>query len=373
MADVTETDLLWMARALELAERGEGRVEPNPMVGCVIVNGGKVVGQGWHQKFGGPHAEVVALAAAGEAAAGSDLYVTLEPCCHQGKTPPCTKQIAAAGVRRVIAATQDPFGQVDGGGFTELRACGIDCQVGVLEAESVELLSPYLKLTRLQIPWVIAKWAMTLDGRIATATGDSQWISNAESREIVHQLRGRTDAVMIGLGTALRDDPLLTARPNNSADVLRTATRIVLDSTCALPCTSRLVQSAHEVPLLVVTTDRAESQNRDDLSFAGVEVFVCLGTTRTEQLQSLMLELGRRRMTNLMVEGGSELLSELFEMNAIDEVHAFIAPKLVGGADAKTPLGGTGIAIMKQADELKRVSVTTIGDNVYVRGRVAKQ
>ena len=207
-----ELDALFMGRALELAARGQGFVEPNPMVGCVIVKNGGVVGEGWHRKFGGPHAEIEALRSAGNQARGATAYVTLEPCAHHGKTPPCAEALIAAGIARVICSQRDPFEKVSGRGIAALEAAGISVTVGVMEADARRLNAPYLKLVQTGRPWVIAKWAMTLDGKIATATGDSRWISGEASRAVVQQLRGRMDAIIVGHGTAVRDDPLLIAR-----------------------------------------------------------------------------------------------------------------------------------------------------------------
>src|SRR5688500_7305813 len=224
MARDAGADRAHMRRALALARRGWGRTAPNPMVGAVVVRDGVVVGEGWHAEFGGDHAEVMALREAGERARGATLYVTLEPCCHHGKTPPCTKAVIAARVGRVVCAMADPFPRVAGDGIAELRSTGIAVAIGVCEAEARVLNAPYLTLLGKGRPWVIAKWAMSLDGRIATRTGDSKWISGEASRRLVHELRGRVDAVMVGSGTALADDPLLTARPPGP----RTAARVVL-------------------------------------------------------------------------------------------------------------------------------------------------
>src|SRR5262249_49286375 len=231
------SDSEWMRRALELAERGRGYVEPNPLVGAVIVRDDRPVGEGWHQRFGEAHAEVNALAAAGEAARGATLYVTLEPCCHHGKTPPCTDAIIAAGIARVICAQRDPFPKVSGGGIAAPEAAGIAVEVGAMTDAAQRLNAPYLKLLHTGKPWVIAKWAISLDGKIATANGDSKWISGEASRAIVHQLRGRMDAIIVGHRTAELDDPLLTARPAGA----RTATRIVVDSRATLSPNSQLV------------------------------------------------------------------------------------------------------------------------------------
>ena len=295
-------DSRFLLRALELAERGRESVEPNPMVGCLIVQGAEIVGEGWHERFGGPHAEMQALAAAGEKSRGGTLYVSLEPCCHIGKTPPCTQSIIAAGVRRVIAALRDPFPKVAGGGFKQLVAAGIEIEVGLHEDEARELKAPYLKLLGSGKPWVIAKWAMTLDGKIATRSGYSKWISGEASRAVVQDLRGRVDAILIGRRTAEIDDPLLTARPAGDAPPLRIATRIVVDSLCRLSSNSRLVKTARDVPVLIACGPDAESKDIRRLSQTGCEVFPFAAATQYERLLGLLDELGRRRTTNVLVE-----------------------------------------------------------------------
>ena len=247
----------FMAHALALAMRGLGRVEPNPMVGCVIVRDGEIVGEGFHEQFGGPHAEVNALAAAGDARGRRDGLRHARALLPSGQDAACTQALIRAGVKRVVVAVQDPFPQVSGRGIAELQAAGIQCDVGARAAEANWLLAPYRKLIATGRPWVIAKWAMTLDGKLATRTGDSQWISSEASRAVVHQLRGRVDAVIVGSGTARADNPLLTARPADLADVKRIATRIVVDSAASLSLDSRLVQTAADVPVLVAAGDDA--------------------------------------------------------------------------------------------------------------------
>lgn len=355
-----------MTRAIELAQRGEGTVEPNPMVGCVIVRDGQVVGEGWHQRFGGPHAEVEALRAAGEAARGATMLVTLEPCCHQGKTPPCVDAVVNAGVTRVIVAQRDPFPQVDGGGIRVLQEAGIEVEVGLCAKQAHALNAPYLKLVTMRMPWVIAKWAMTLDGKIATRTGDSQWISNEASRSVVHRLRGRVDAIIVGSGTARADDPLLTARPAGP----RVATRIVVDSTASLSVDSQLVKTAKTAPVLVVATSNAPDEHVRRLTAAGCEVLVCDGIEPAERVRNLLAELGRRRMTNVLVEGGATLLGAFRDAEAIDEAHVFIAPKIVGGANALSPIGGTGLELISQAMPFTAWSVSELEGDIYARGRV---
>jgi diaminohydroxyphosphoribosylaminopyrimidine deaminase/5-amino-6-(5-phosphoribosylamino)uracil reductase len=358
------TDADWMRRALDLAERGRGHVEPNPLVGAVVVRDGALVGEGWHEKFGGPHAEVNAFAASGEGARGATLYVTLEPCCHHGKTPPCTDAVLRAGVARVVAAMPDPFPRVAGGGFAVLKGAGVDVEVGVCEAEARRLNAPYLTLLTHGRPHVHAKWAMSLDGRIATRTGASQWISNEASRRIVHTLRGRMDAILIGVGTAHADDPQLTARPPGP----RTATRVVLDSAARLPPTSRLARTARDVPVLLATTDAAPAERVAALEGLGVEVLRLPATEGRPDAAALLAELGRRRFTNVLVEGGAGVLGSLADTGLIDEVHAFVAPRLLGGAGALSPVGGRGAATVAEGLTLAGWDVQTVEGDVYLHG-----
>lgn len=362
------TDAAHMRRALELARLGEGFVEPNPMVGCVIAHGDRIVGEGYHPSFGGPHAERKALHAAGEAARDATMYVTLEPCCHHGKTAPCTDAILAAGIRRVVVAQRDPFPQVDGGGIDVLRDDGLKIDLGVLESEAQSLNAPYLKLIKTGWPWVIAKWAMTLDGKIATHTGDSQWISNEQSRAVVHRLRGRVDAILVGSGTARADDPRLTARPSGP----RTAARVVLDTNASLSLDSQLVKSIDDAPVLIATGTRVPSDKIDGLVGAGCEVLPLEGDSNEERLVVLLKELGQRRMTNVLVEGGAEVLGSFHDANLIDEAHIFIGPKLVGGASAPGPISGAGVGQLGDARILSQVVVEQLGNDIYVRGRVAR-
>ena len=365
MAELSR-DQQHMARALELAIRGQGGVEPNPMVGCVIVADERVVGEGWHARFGGPHAECEALAQAGQAAAGATLYVTLEPCCHHGKTPPCTDAILRAGIRRVVVAHRDPFPRVDGGGISRLRAAGVEVEVGLMEAESRWLNAPYLKRVSEGRPWIIAKWAMTLDGKLAARSGDSRWISCPSSRRCAHQLRGRVDAIMVGAGTARADDPSLTVRPPG----VRTPVRIVLDSRAALSVDSQLVRTARETPVLIAAGPHAAGEHCQQLQERGCEVWISRSEDWTQQLLDLLDELGRRQMTNLLVEGGAQVLGSLFDAKLIDEVHVFIAAKMIGGSAAPSPLAGHGLESMQQAIGLSQPAIQVLDGDIHVHGRL---
>jgi diaminohydroxyphosphoribosylaminopyrimidine deaminase/5-amino-6-(5-phosphoribosylamino)uracil reductase len=357
----TAFDSLAMGRALELARRGQGHVEPNPMVGAVIAlpqKGGRIVAEGWHSAFGGPHAEVVALAAAGAGARGGTLYVTLEPCCHQGKTPPCTEAIVAAGITRVVVATDDPFPQVAGRGLEALRRAGIAVDVGLRAAEAGRLIAPFRKLVATGRPWVIAKWAMSLDGRLATHPGDDRWISSAESRMLVHELRGRIDAIAVGLGTVLADDPLLTARPAGP----RQALRLVFDDEALLPLACQLVRTAGTVPVLVAVGPEAPRERCAALEAAGCEVWRSAAHDRGVRLESLLDELGRRRLTNLLVEGGSAVLAHCFSRGQVDEVWAFVAPRLIGGP--------AGLPALADTPAIDVEEVSHPGGDILVRGVV---
>jgi len=359
-----DLDPQWMERSLALAERGRGHVEPNPLVGAVVVRAGQVVGEGWHRSFGEAHAEVNALAAAGEAARGGTLYVTLEPCCHHGKTPPCTDAVLRAGICRVVAAMIDPFPPVAGQGAASLRAAGVPVEFGVLEAKARRLNAPYLKLLATDRPYVHAKWAMTLDGKIATRTGDSKWISNEASRQRVHELRGRMDAIIIGIGTALGDNPLLTARPGGP----RKAARVVLDSRGRLPPSSLLAETARETPTLVATAGVLPAERADALRGTGCVMLPLSAEHGRPVLAALLEELGRRRMTNVLVEGGAEVLGSFVVAGAIDEVHVFLAPKLLGGATARTAVAGRGVEKMAEALTLTDWHVEMVNGDVLLHG-----
>ena len=368
----TEFDEAAMRRALELARRGEGLVEPNPLVGAVVATVGKsgtVVAEGWHARFGGPHAEVAALAAAGAAARGATLYVTLEPCCHHGKTPPCTAAIIAAGIARVVVATGDPFPAVNGGGMAALRAAGITVESGLCEREALRLTAPFRKLVTTKLPWVIAKWAMSLDGCVATHGRESRWISSEESRAIVHELRGRVDTIAVGIGTALADDPLLTARPAGPRQPLR----VVLDGRARLPLDSRLVQSARESPVLVAIGPEGPEERIQALERAGCEVWRGREADRGGRLKALLAELGARRHTNVLVEGGPEVHGACFDAGVVDEVWAFIAPKIIGGADAPSPVAGKGSDAMALARGIDIEHVGHPGGDLFIRGLVSMQ
>jgi diaminohydroxyphosphoribosylaminopyrimidine deaminase / 5-amino-6-(5-phosphoribosylamino)uracil reductase len=361
-----ETEATYMRRALQLAARGRGRVEPNPMVGCVIVRGDRVLGEGYHRRFGGPHAEVEALrrcaggptaivspGVAANAARGATVYVTLEPCCHHGKTPPCTDALIAAGVARVVAAMRDPNPLVAGRGLRLLKKAGIEVDVGLLEHEAADLNAPFIKLMHHKRPWVILKWAQSLDGKIATASGDARWISDEAMRAHAHRVRGRLDAIIVGRGTVERDDPLLTCRmgrtgrpgaaPRTNCPP-RIATRVVLDAGLHTPETAQLVRTARQAPTWFFCTRRAAKARIGRLQEAGCEVYEVPPDAAGAgvSLPAMLDVLGQHDMTNVLVEGGGQVLGSFFDQKLADELHIYIAPRLIGGAAAPNPLAGVG-------------------------------
>jgi diaminohydroxyphosphoribosylaminopyrimidine deaminase/5-amino-6-(5-phosphoribosylamino)uracil reductase len=359
-------DQRFMRIALESAQRGQGWVEPNPLVGCVIVRDGAVIGQGFHRQFGGPHAEIEALhsLASSVDAKGATAYVTLEPCCHHGKTPPCTDALIDAGIARVVVAMADPFPQVAGGGLAQLAAAEIKTTVGVLRGPAQALNAPYLKKVRTGKPWVIAKWAMTVDGRIATVGGESQWITGEASRADVHQLRGRVDAIAVGMGTAEADDPMLTARLTDPLP--RVATRVVFSRHRVPAIPSKLVQSAREIPTMLVAGSQLEADRLDDLESRGLIVIRVGSDDPVEMVASTLKEMGAREMTNVMLEGGGELLASFFAADQIDECRIYIGPKVFGGALAKGPIAGAGVEKVTDARSLSLVSVDQIDHDLRV-------
>lgn len=359
-----------MQRAIDLALSAEGLVEPNPMVGAVVVDERlNLLGEGYHEKYGSAHAEVNALQQAGDSARGATLFCTLEPCCHHGKTGPCAEAVISAGIKKVVLGIQDPAPHVDGGGIALLRQAGIEVEVGLLEEQVSRMNAPFIKLMTQQRPWLIGKWAMTLDGKIAAHTGASQWISNEESRKIVHQLRGRVDAILVGSGTAQADDPALTARPVG----VRTATRIVIDSRAALPLESQLVRTCGEIPVLLFAGEQAASEKVSELKNQGVEVVqVPLSESGWLCWEAILDTLGQRKMTNVLVEGGGQVLGSLWDKRFLDELHVFIAPKLVGGQQAPSPMGGTGLKQIPQLPDLKDLQVELLEEDLYVQGRINK-
>ncbi len=360
-----------MGRALDLAARGDYRVGTNPRVGAVVVRDGEVVAEGFHAERGGPHAEAAALAelAAG-GARGATMYVTLEPCGpFPGKlTPPCVEGLLSAGLARLVVAMEDPHPGTAGRSLARLRQAGVAVEVGLLEERARALNGPFLKaVAGVGLPYVTAKWAMTLDGKIACVGGHSQWISGPASRAEVHALRGEVDAVLVGAGTARADDPLLTRRDVPGGDPLR----VVVDSRARLSLESRLVATARTAaPVLLATTSQADPTRRAALADRGVEVCVLPEAHGRVDPNALLGALGERGLRHVLVEGGGDLLGSLFAAGLVDRVLAYVAPRVLGGAAAPSPVGGAGVRRVEEGPRLQQVSWRTRGDDLRVEGHV---
>ena len=373
MSLVRNSDLEHLLHAGRLALRGRGRVEPNPMVGCVIIRpDGNLAGWGYHRACGEAHAEIIALKRAGDLAAGATAYVTLEPCNHTGRTGPCTEALIAAKIARVVIGRRDPHPQA-GGGVTRLRAAGIEVDVTDEHLAVASITDPFVHRIETGLPWVIAKWAQTLDGRIATRDGESQWISNEASRRLVHRERGKVDAILTGIGTVLADDPMLTAR---NVRKRRIARRVVIDPKLQIPLDSKLVQSAAEVPLIVACHETMISGGNEkiaSLEAAGVEF---LGIPLNEIAMSLAPVLRelviRHDATSVLVEAGAGLMGKLFAQQLINEVWVFIAPKLLGDEQAMPSIRGLDIATLSAAKRLKLIRQHRRGDDVVLRYYLTK-
>jgi len=362
-------DERFMAAALAAARRGRGAVEPNPMVGAVLVRDGVEIAVGWHQRFGGPHAEIEALAAArgaGADPAGATMYVTLEPCSHHGKTPPCTRALIDAGVGRVVVAMQDPDAHVSGRGLAELREAGIDVTLGVCEGEARTLLAPYVKLRTTGRPWVICKWAQTPDGLLALGPGRERWLSGPASRARVHELRGLCDGILVGVGTVEADDPLLTNRSGRGKQPVR----VVLDSSLRTPLGSELVRTAGQAPLLIATTAAAVMGHvaaARALRDAGAELLELPAAEAGVDLPALLDALGRRRWTHLLVEGGATVLGGFVIGELADELLVFVCPPRGVPADVAAVLPRFDIADVRKALDLPEAETQRLGDDTLRR------
>ena len=356
-----------MARALNLAARARGRTSPNPLVGAVLVKDGEIVGQGFHPRAGEPHAEIFALRQAGERARGATLYINLEPCCHYGRTPPCTEALIRAGVAEVRMAMEDPNPLVHGKGRAALEAAGIRTFVGDHEAQAHQLNEAFVKYITTGRPFVTVKFAMSLDGKIATSTGESRWITGEAARRRVHELRDVSDAICVGVNTVLADNPRLTTRLDKP-DVEHPL-RVILDSQGRAPLAARVFDPALLGKTIVATTQAMPARHRATLEVQGVEAWVLPSDDQGRvDLAALLDRLGERELTSLLVEGGGSVLASFFERRLVDKVMAFVAPLIIGGQDAPTPVKGAGVSRLADALRLERVSVERVGEDVLVVG-----
>ena len=357
--------MTYMERALSLARRALGSVSPNAAVGAVIVADGQVVGEGWSQPPGQAHAEVGALRQAGPKADGATLYVTLEPCNHFGRTPPCTEAIIEAGIAEVYAATVDPNPLVSGGGLSRLKEAGVQTYVGEGEREARELIEAFAKFITTGLPFVTAKFAMSLDGKIATRTGDSKWITGEEARGCAHQLRETSDAIMVGVNTVLADDPQLTARDQQGHSLERQPLRVLVDSRGRTPPRARLLAEPGRTLIAVACADDAP---RLRLEQSGAELVSFPAEDGSVALSQLLRMLGQREIASVLVEGGGTLLGSLFDQGLVDRVVAFISPTIVGGSAARTAVAGIGVENMAEALRLQDVRVKQLGPDLAVIG-----
>lgn len=358
-------DVDYMRQALALAERGRGWTNPNPMVGAVLVKNGRVIGEGWHQRCGGLHAEREALQNCTESPAGATLYVTLEPCCHHGRQPPCTSAILEAGIARVVVGSGDPNPLVAGKGIALLRAGGVKVESGILREACDALNTVFFHFIRTKRPYVVMKYAMTLDGKIAARTGASQWITGETARRRVHEDRGRCAAIMAGVGTVLADDPLLTCRIEGLPNPLR----VICDTHLRTPPSSQIVRTAKEVPAVLACVS-PDPERRRVLEDAGCQVWDLPEKNGHVDLKALMERLGAAEIDSVMLEGGGTLNWAALESGIVRRVQAYVAPKLFGGGDAKSPVEGLGVALPEQAAVLKRLTVTALGEDFLIEGEM---
>lgn len=357
-----------MQDALELAAQARGRTSPNPMVGAILVKDDKIVGKGYHKKAGTPHAEIHAIRDAGELAKEATLYVTLEPCCHWGRTPPCTQAIIDAEVDSVVIAMLDPNPRVSGKGVEEMKENGIDVHVGLLESEAKKLNEAYIKHVQTGIPFVILKTAMSLDGKIATKSYDSKWISNEESRRKVHEIRDSVDAICVGIGTVLKDNPRLTTRlPDREG---KDAARVVLDSKARIPLDAKILHLNSPASTIIATTEKASEKKVKQLKSVGAEIIVTPSYENHVDFSVLMKELGKRGVLSVLVEGGGEVNASALKSGIVDKLMFFIAPKLVGGRTAPGPIGGEGVDEIRDAITPCNLEISKIGDDFLIEGKL---
>lgn len=360
----------YMKMALALAEKGRGRVSPNPLVGAVVVRDGRVVGQGYHQVVGGPHAEVNAIDDAGEAARNATLFVTLEPCNHFGRTPPCTRKILDAGLQRIVVAIQDPNPDVAGGGNAFLASRGLDVVCGIEAAAARRQNEYFIKYVRTQRPFVVLKMASTLDGRIATSSGDARWVTGPTARAHVHRLRHATDAILVGIGTVEADDPQLTTRLDDGKGV--DPVRIILDTGLRMPETARMLNQSSDAPTWVVCGPQAPQADKQRLQARGAQVMQTALKHGRIDLPALMERLGRQGVTSLLIEGGARVAGEALRSGIVDKVVFFYAPKIYGGDDGIPICRGNGPDLMSAVTVVEDIEMCRMGDDIMVSGYLPK-
>ncbi len=364
----SEDDCRFMSRALELAEQGRGMVSPNPMVGAIIVRDGKILGEGYHKQIGQPHAEIEAVRAAGGDIKGATLYVTLEPCNHQGRTPPCSPMLLEKGVARIVVPHADPNPLVAGNAFKMLRKAGVRVDVGIMAHQARRLNEAFLTFHELNRPFMVMKWAMTMDGRIAAMTGQSRWISNEASRNYVHEIRSNLDAVMVGIGTILQDNPMLNVRIEHYAK--RQPKRIIVDGNLRIPVRAKVLIASPPGDCIIATSDFAPEHKVQRLRDEGHHVLVMRGRRGLIDLRQLISRLTDFEIQSVLCEGGSTINASLLGARMVDKVIAFVAPKIVGGNGDKSPIMGWGLPSMNKALSLVDTRIRTFNDDVCIEGYV---
>lgn len=365
-------DLLYMKRALELAGLGRGHVNPNPLVGAVIVNNeGRIIGEGYHGRYGGDHAEIRALKNAREGVEGATIYLNLEPCSHFGKTPPCVEAIIKHGIKRVVVGMEDPNPLVAGRGIKILRERGIEVVSGLLEEEAKKLNEVFIKYIRTRLPFCSLKTAMTLDGKIASYTGDSRWITNSKSRQYVHGLRHEYSSIMVGIGTVLADDPLLTTRIEGFKG--RNPIRIIVDSRGSIPLDARVLQCNEDTKTILATTELARKEKLTSIRAKGAEVLLTPLREGRVDLEFLVGALGERGIDSILLEGGSRLNYSALREGIVDKLITFIGPKIIGGDQAKTPVGGQGIAYMEEALRVENMELSKFDDDLMIEAYIKRE
>ncbi len=365
-----EKDTRLMRLCLGLACRGEGQTSPNPLVGAVITRAGRIVGKGYHQRVGEPHAEIEAIKDAGKTTSGAEMWINLEPCDHRGRTGPCTEAIINSGIKRVILGMEDPNPRVKGKGIAKLRKNGIEVKVGLLEDECRRLNEGYAKFICTRTPWVILKVAASLDGKTATRAGQSRWISGEKALSYVHRLRNKMDGILVGVDTIIKDDPLLTTRLHGKKG--RDPVRIVVDSKLRVPLTSRVLNLQSEAITIVATTDRALPRKHRKLEQMGAKVLVITQDNGRVDLPSLMKEIGALNITSLLIEGGSTINASALSSGIVDKVICFYAPRIIGGKQSPGMVGGNGVETLEQAVSLEDLRVRRLGEDVLIEGYIKK-
>jgi diaminohydroxyphosphoribosylaminopyrimidine deaminase/5-amino-6-(5-phosphoribosylamino)uracil reductase len=360
-------DERWMRRAVRLAEKGRGRTSPNPMVGAVLVKDGQVIGEGYHAKAGESHAEIVALRRAGDEAKGATLYLNLEPCIHYGKTPPCAPAVIEAGVSRVVVGMADPNPRVKGRGVASLMQAGLDVKVGILERECQKLNEAFCKYILYQVPFVILKVASTLDGKVATRNGESKWITGEVSRRFVHRIRDQVDGIIVGIGTVLKDDPMLTARIRGGRDPFR----IVLDSRLRIPENSKVIELSPS-KAIIATTERAAQRKIDSLEKKGVRVLIFGSKMGKVDLKPCLSKLGDMGMMSLLVEGGSQVNGSFLDEGLVDKILLFLSPKLLGDSLAPGIFGGEGARQLRDAFSMTKLKMRRMGEDILFEGYLTR-